>query len=138
MQFLSRDLTSQYISNSYQDVVQRYQDGSTDWLLDGMGYTIFGIPSSSVGGIILTQDQTASLSSTASYIEGYNVDGFVLESISASYIEGYNVDGTVLESLSSLFSSQSVTASYIEGYNIDGIVSSSSFSKTSSYPWIKT
>jgi hypothetical protein len=132
MQFLSRDLTSQYISNSYQDVVQRYQDGSTDWLLDGLGYTILGILSSSVGGIILTQDQTSSLIVTSSYIEGYNVDGFVLESVSASYIEGYNVDGAVLESLSSLFSSQSISSSF------SSTASYVITANTSSYPWIKT
>ncbi len=67
MQIVSRDLTNQFISNSYQDVVQRYLTGSVDWLLDGLGYTILGIPTSSIGGVVLTQDQTASYASTASY-----------------------------------------------------------------------
>ena len=59
-QFPQRDLTNQYISTSYQDVVQRYLSASVDYLLDGLGYVILGIPTASVGNLILTQDQTAS------------------------------------------------------------------------------
>ena len=44
MQFPQRDLTNQYISTSYQDVVQRYLSGSIDYLLDGFGFSILGVP----------------------------------------------------------------------------------------------
>jgi hypothetical protein len=81
-QFPQRDLSNQIISTSYQDVVQRYITGSTDWLLDGLGYTILGIPTSSIGGIVLTQDQTASYALTASFAMN---SGNSTSSISSSY-----------------------------------------------------
>lgn len=60
MHFPPRDLTNQYISTSYQDVVQRYNYNPIVYFLDGYGYTLLGVPTSSIGGIVLTQDQTAS------------------------------------------------------------------------------
>lgn len=73
IQFPARDLTNQYISLSYQDVVQRYDNGSSQYFLDGNGYSIGVIPSASLGNIILTSDQTASYSL------------FALSALSASY-----------------------------------------------------
>src|SRR5579862_5284991 len=61
-QFQEKDLTYQSISTSYQDVVQRYISGDTAYFLDGYGYVILQVPTSSIGGTIVTQDQTASYS----------------------------------------------------------------------------
>lgn len=60
LQFPFRDLTNQYISLSYQDVVQRYSQGTSSYFLDGLGNVIAFIPTSSIGQQILTVDQTAS------------------------------------------------------------------------------
>jgi hypothetical protein len=108
MQFPQRDLTQQYISTSYQDVVQRYADptGSTTYLLDGLGYVIGGIPSSSIGNIILTQDQTASWAGTASYAVSSSityVTSSVVSTISASWAS---------QSLSSSYSDTALSASH--------------------------
>ena len=61
MQFPQRDLTSQYISTSYQDVVQRYDSGSIQYFLDALGNVITGINSSSLGSILITSDITSSM-----------------------------------------------------------------------------
>ena len=58
--FLQQDLTSQYVSSSYQSIVQTYNDGITNWFLDGYGNIITSIFSSSIGQPIVTQYQTAS------------------------------------------------------------------------------
>lgn len=63
MQFPQRDLTNQFISTSYQDVVQRFATGSVDYLLDGYGFVLFGIPTASIGNLIVTQDQTPTIKS---------------------------------------------------------------------------
>ena len=64
MQFPERDLTNQYISSSYQDVVQKYNaTGSTTYILDGVGNVILSIPTASVGQTLVTQDQTINSSS---------------------------------------------------------------------------
>jgi len=101
-QFIQRDLTQQYISTSYQDVVQRYATtGSTTYLLDGLGYVIGGIPTSSIGGIILTQDQTASFAVTSSYAFTSSVE--LQHEVSTSWAS---------ESYHSTTSDISITSSY--------------------------
>lgn len=68
MQFPTRDFTLQYISSSYQDVLQRYDTGATQYILDGLGTVVFSFPSSSIGNSLITSDMTSSLSvATASY-----------------------------------------------------------------------
>ncbi len=60
----SRDLTNQYISLSYQDVVQKYSPDAGDpneYFLDGLGNVIVAIPSSSIGNILITSDVTSSM-----------------------------------------------------------------------------
>jgi hypothetical protein len=54
MQFLSRELTNQYISTSYQDVLQQYPTGSLFYVLDGLGNVVAVLNSSSVGDLIIT------------------------------------------------------------------------------------
>jgi hypothetical protein len=101
MQFVYRDFTNQFISNSYQDVVQRYLTGSTDYFLDGLGYVIVGIPTSSIGGIILTQDQTASWAETSSY------------SLTSSFELQHEISSSwSSESFHSIISDATITASY--------------------------
>ena len=67
MQFPFRDLTNQYISLSYVDVVQRYTQGTASYFLDGMGYALGFIPIPSLGQQILTADQPVPFAITASY-----------------------------------------------------------------------
>lgn len=81
MRFVDRDLSNQFISRSYQDLVQQYlATGSLLYLLDGYGTVIFQFPSASFGGIILTQDQTASIALraiTSSYVTLTGTDNYL-------------------------------------------------------------
>jgi hypothetical protein len=83
--FLQKDLTNQYISNSYQNIVQTYNDGRTNWLLDGYGNVVANIPSSSIGQSILTQDQTASYANISNTSLVSNVALLAETSLSASW-----------------------------------------------------
>jgi hypothetical protein len=66
--FPTRDFTNQYISESYQNVLQKYQPtGSTYYLLDGRGEVVLSLPSASYGQGIVTTGQTVSQSISASY-----------------------------------------------------------------------
>jgi hypothetical protein len=47
MRFLSRDLSNQFISLSYQDVLQNYSQGGVNYVLDGLGYALFTVDSGS-------------------------------------------------------------------------------------------
>jgi hypothetical protein len=122
MQFPSRDFTNQYISKSYQDVVQRYADtGSTTYFLDGLGYVIAGIPTSSIGNIIVTQDQTASYSFfaiTASYAATSSVT-YVTSSITSSVTSAISASWASSSISASYFSGSIVSASFISTPNID-------------------
>jgi len=80
MQFPSRDLTLQYISTSYQSVVQTYAQGTASYFLDGMGYVLGFVPIASLGQQILTADQPVPFAITASYAMNGGGSG-----ISASY-----------------------------------------------------
>lgn len=61
MRFPLRDLTDQYISLSYQDVLQTYNQSDKNYILDGYGNVIFSVESSSVPPHLLIND-------TASYV----------------------------------------------------------------------
>lgn len=68
MRFPLRDFTDQFISNSYQDVLQQYSTESIFYVLDGYGNVVLSFPSSSIGSGIITNDITSSMSvATASY-----------------------------------------------------------------------
>ena len=67
MQFPFRDLTNQYISLSYQSVVQAYTQGTASYLLDGMGNVILFLQTSSLGQEVITADQPVPFAITASY-----------------------------------------------------------------------
>jgi len=71
MQFPARDFTNQYISASYQDVLQKYIPSDTLYVLDGLGNVLFSIPSSSIGQILITSDVTSSMTvASSSYTIG--------------------------------------------------------------------
>lgn len=97
MQFPFRDLTNQYISLSYQDVVQRYAQGTASYFLDGLGNVIAFVPTSSLGQQLVTADQlvfingssswaSASLSSSyAQYADTASLTIYTQQVTSASY-----------------------------------------------------
>ena len=67
--FPSRDLSNQYVSQSYQDVLQKHQSGSNVYVLDALGNEITHLNTSSVGNQLMTTDMpviSASYSQTAS------------------------------------------------------------------------
>lgn len=98
MQFPSRDLTLQYISLSYQDVVQRYAvENTASYFLDGLGNVIAYIPSSSVGNAILTNDQTASFSYTSSIALTSSIPFNGNRTIKRSPYTSLNVGGNTLQ-----------------------------------------
>jgi hypothetical protein len=67
MYFPERNLSNQYISKSYQDVVQQYiTTSSLEFILDGLGNCLFSIPSASLSQTIITSDVTASMSVASS------------------------------------------------------------------------
>jgi len=84
MQFPFRDLTSQYVSSSYEDLVQVYTLGTASYFLDGLGNAIAFISTASIGQQILTADQPAPFAITASYAMNGGSGGGT-SSISASY-----------------------------------------------------
>lgn len=92
MQFPSRDLTQQYVSLSYQDVVQRYEPaGPVTYYLDGLGVVLFAISKSAAGSEVLTPFSTASWANSASIALNGGGGGSTVSaswassSISASY-----------------------------------------------------
>ena len=144
MPFPSQDFSNQYISESYQNVLQKYVPiGSTSYVLDGAGNVIFSLPSASVGGQLMTADQTASFAVSASYAPGS-------PSVSSSYATNATFSDTASIAIEATFSDtaslslQAVTASYVLTASYvagqppikSGVIASSSFqgvtSKTSS------
>lgn len=58
--FPTRDLTPQVIKSSYQDLLQKYASTSSYiQILDGLGYSLFSIPSASAGGNLLFESGSA-------------------------------------------------------------------------------
>ena len=129
--FPSRDLSNQYISRSYQDVVQNYTPGSgdvNDYFLDGLGNVIASIPTGSIGQTLITSDITSSMSVlSASYADISIISDVALIADTASV--SVNSDF----SISSSWASQSLSSSYALTCSISffTIVSQSIFSITS-------
>lgn len=124
MQFPQKDLTLQYISSSYQDVVQQYlPTGSTEYLLDGYGNVILSIPSSSYGDSVITSNKTSSITVLSSSYSNQSLLSQIADislvsetSISASYSltavsASWAPDQTVTVNSAS-WASQSLSASY--------------------------
>ena len=113
LQFPSRDLTNQYISLSYQDVVQTYTQGNADYFLDGLGNVILFVPTSSGGQQIITIDQTIPFALTASYAMNGSAGGS--GSVSSSYAVTASYAGTTGVAISSSYALESTftdSASY--------------------------
>lgn len=147
MNFPARDLSNQFISRSYQDVVQQFLDtGSLLYLLDGYGNVIFQIPSASYGQQVLTQDQSASFAlqaisasyaRTASYVAG------LVQSASYSITASYSISSTLAnvallaeQSLSASLAqtaSTAVSSSYAANATSAQTSISASYSTTASY-----
>ena len=158
MQFISQDLTGQYISSSYQDLVQAYVSQSSIYFLNGYGDVIAVLPSASLGQLILTQDQTASWASSSVSSSWAN---FANSSISASWAPGSNPGTTIvtgsiyqitsswanlaasaswvpnlypqIEQISSSWASSSLSSSYVLSASWAGISISSSYVLSASW-----
>jgi hypothetical protein len=105
LSFPSQDLTNQYISESYSNILQKYlPGGNTFYVLDILGNIIFSFPSASYGYNILTSDQTASLTSPNAISASY--------SLSSSYTiySSYAGLSTLAETAS--LSADAISASY--------------------------
>jgi len=103
MQFPARDLTNQYISLSYHDVVQRYAPGGTaSYFLDGTGNVIAYVPTASIGKALATLDDIVT-SNSASWASA---------SLSASYAATATIASVAL------ISENSLTSSFFDGNGI--------------------
>jgi hypothetical protein len=130
MNYPERDLSCQYISSSYQDVLQQYvTTGSLVHVLDGLGNVVFSIPSSSLGNVLITSDITASMTvlsaSYSSVIEIYQTSSsFASSSISASY---------AYEATYSDTASVAIYSEYAGTASLAAEAISASYSETASY-----
>ena len=116
MQFATQDLTVQYISNSYQNIVQRYIDGSMEYFLDGLGNVVLIVPTASIGFAVITSDVTSSMA--------------VSSSVYAVYTDSCSFAYNALTADFAIDSEYAVTASYLNG---SLSVTSASYSNTASY-----
>jgi hypothetical protein len=152
MRFPTRDFTYQYISRSYQDVIQQYIPDNTFYILDGYGNVILSFPSASVGSGIITSDMTSSMSVASSsyfFTQSYQLiivsSSFASSSISASFSNlsvssSYALSASwaptpTVSNSSSSFASSSVSSSYSllstsSSFSLNSL--SSSYSITSS------
>lgn len=115
VQFPSRDFTNQYISMSYQDVVQRYNTPPTEYLLDGLGYVILSIPSASLGNGVITTDQTASYSYqsiSSSYAVSSSISDVALVADVAFLADTASIAALADFATSASWASQSLSASW--------------------------
>lgn len=58
MTFPSREFSEQYISSSYQDVLQKYVSGSNLYILDALGNVVFSMIASSIGDSVVASRYT--------------------------------------------------------------------------------
>ncbi len=149
MPFPSRDLTNQYISTSYQDVVQRYVPaGTASYFLDGFGNELMVLDNAAAGQKIITVGQTASYalntvsaSHTTTAILAQVADVAILAetaslSISSSYssnasnseqaVSASNVFGTIVSASYIITNSptedaQVATKEYVDNINPQGL-----------------
>lgn len=141
MQFTSRDLTNQYISRSYQDVLQQYLQPDFLYILDGYGNVVGSIPSFSIGNILITSDVTSSMTvasaSVSTIIQIYQESSsFASSSISSSYAQTASISETSIISIDSINSIYSDTASislYSDYSGTSSYANSAFISLTSSY-----
>lgn len=139
-QFIERDLSSKYISMSYQDVLQQYVNTSSYlYVLDGYGNVVFGIPSSSVGGIIFTGNSVVSCSWASKSLNSDAADfallaGDAITATSASYALGCDFALLAGDAITATSSSYALSASWAPGISGGGgLETGSTYPITSSY-----
>ena len=134
MQFPDQDLTDQFISSSYQDVIQAYLNNSNLYFLDGYGNVVTFFPTSSYGRQLLTIDQpviSASYAVTASYALNGGSTYTTTSSFNAYTSSNDNKVNSLINATSSYVknnqtSSMSVsTASYLQNFNYNYSTSTS-------------
>jgi len=139
MTFPERNLAEQYISSSYQDVLQQYVNtGSYVYVLDGYGNVVFGIQTASLGNIVITSDMTSSMTVlSASYSQVIEIrtvsSSFASASISASYALSSSYAKNASIANSSVTSIYSDTASLAVYSDYSGTASLAVNAVTSSY-----
>lgn len=138
MSFPLQALGDKYISSSYQDIVQQYQQSDFLYLLDGNGNTLFSIQSSSIGKNVITSDMTSSMTvATASYAVSYSyhsVTQSYIESVDTASYSYYAVESSIAEIADFAFNSQNgIFASSSNSSSFSNTSSYSSFAKTASY-----
>lgn len=123
MRFPLRDFTNQYISSSYQDVLQQYFPSDTFYVLDGYGNVVFTLPSSSVGQMLISSNLTASMTvASSSYTVTQSYTNVLIQSssfASSSVSSSYALNSTFAESAlysefsgTSSLAADSISASY--------------------------
>jgi len=154
--FPSRDFTNQFISTSYQDVLQQYIPGTgTAYILDGLGNVVFQFSASAIGRDLITSDLTASMtvlsssySQTASFAlnagggsgttlftgSTYQITAsWAINAITASFLNG-NATGSFFGTSS--WASFAISSSYALSSTFTDTASyaiTSTFSDTASY-----
>lgn len=97
MQFPERDFTNQYISSSYQNVLQKYEPSNILYVLDGIGNVIFSIPSASVGMSIITSDVTSSMTVLSSSYASSSGQSIWAESTDFAVLAGEAIHATTAQ-----------------------------------------
>ena len=142
MQFPSQEFTNQYISESYQNILQKYSDSGLFYLLDASGNVVAILNTSSVGDLIITSNMTSSMSvASASYASTYSYvlaesSSFASSSISSSVSQTSSFSKLSFESLFSDTSSYTLTSTFSDtaSLSIDSIYAiTASNSLTASY-----
>jgi hypothetical protein len=101
LNFPSQNLTNQFISSSYGELLQIYNNGSSSYILDGTGSVVLALPitaSSSTTALFSVIALTASIADTASLLETTDpsatliaspstIKGYKQLSLSSSYVE---------------------------------------------------
>lgn len=128
MQFPARDLTNQYISLSYHDVVQRFTQGTASYFLDGLGNVIAFVPLGSIGQKLITEDQIIPFSATASYSLFSEFADTASLAFEALFSETSSY--AFLANNISFVPSAALSASWVSASNL---INSSSYANTASY-----
>ena len=137
MRFPSRDLSDQFISSSYQDVLQQYMPADYLYVLDGYGNVVFGVPSASIGYTLITSDITSSMTvGSASVSTIINIlqttqsisSSWASESLVSTYANYAEYSGTSSLSVSASISD---TASYFYGSGSGTIIGGLQFDTAS-------
>src|ERR1043165_6992239 len=126
MQFIAADLFDNYISKSYDNILQQYISGSYLYIVDSHGNVVSFILTSSIGSEILTSDLTGSLSFiSASYALSSSYSDQSYNSLTASSIN--------FSIVSSSYSDNSSTASYVQQAITSSYAQSAGYSISASY-----